>query len=121
MDVIRDQHQWVGLECALNEGSIPEPEIEWVQVDTGTADETVLVEDVTENRIRFIDNKQWLILETIPSAVDDKEYFCRVTNKENFNIARGPKTYALNPGESGVTRLMRFPCFEDTMITCMVH
>ena len=75
MDVIEGGLQWVALECALNEGSTPPPEIEWVQRDTEADTETVLVEDVSDSRIRFIDDKQWLILETLESIITDKEYF----------------------------------------------
>ena len=100
-DVIDDgMQQYVALECALNEGSTPPPAIEWVQVDTTNNVETVLVEDLVDNRVRFIDNKQWVILETITNVIQDKEYFCQVTNKERFQTARGPITYVLNAGES---------------------
>ena len=100
-DVIDDDlQQYVALECALNEGSTPPPTIEWVQVDTTSDVETVLVEDLVENRVRFIDNKQWVILETTTNVIQDKEYFCQVTNKERFQTARGPITYVLNAGES---------------------
>ena len=100
VDVIEGELQWVALECALNEGSTPPPEIEWVQRDTVADTEDVLVEDFVDSRIRFIDDKQWLILETLTSVITDKEYFCRVTNKERFQTARGPITYTLNTGES---------------------
>ena len=90
----------MALECALNEGSTPPPAIEWVQVDTTNNVETVLVEDLVDNRVRFIDNKQWVILETITNVIQDKEYFCQVTNKERFQTARGPITYVLNAGQS---------------------
>ena len=98
--MIEGELQWVALECALNEGSTPPPEIEWIQRDTGTDTETVLVEDLIDGRVRFIDDKQWLILETVSGTVGGKEYFCRVTNKETFHTARDPTTYVLNPGES---------------------
>ena len=80
VDVIEGELQWVALECALNEGSTHPPEIEWIQRHTTRGSETVLVEDLVENRVRFIDDKQWLIVET--SAVSIKQYFCRVTNKD---------------------------------------
>jgi hypothetical protein len=88
------RQQWVALECALNPGSTPKPIIEWVQRDGGA--ETVLGEDFNANRFRFIDDGQWLILETTSDAVTGKEYFCRVTNRERFQTARGPTTYTLN-------------------------
>ena len=94
------RRQWVALECALNSGSTPKPIIEWVQRDGGAGGtETVLEEDFTANRFRFIDDGQWLILETTSDAVTGKEYFCRVTNRERFQTARGPTTYTLNAGE----------------------
>ena len=95
-----DSQQYVALECALNEGSTPPPAIEWVQVDTTSNVETVLVEDLVDNLVRFIDNKQWVILETITNVIQNKEYFCQVTNKERFQTARGPITYVLNAGQS---------------------
>ena len=42
VDVIEGELQWVALECALNEGSTPPPEIEWVQRDTEADTEEVL-------------------------------------------------------------------------------
>ena len=98
--VASDESQWVALNCTLNPGSTPPPDIEWVQRDTGGGGETVLNEDFIQNRVRFTDDKQWLILETTSDAVNGKEYFCRVTNKERFQRVRGPLLYALNAGES---------------------
>ena len=95
-----EAQRWVALNCTLNPDSTPPPEIEWVQRDTGGGGEMVLNEDTTLNRVSFIDDKQWLILETIEANVNGKEYFCRVTNKERFQRVRGPLLYALNPGES---------------------
>ena len=95
-----DAQRWVALNCTLNPDSTPPPEIEWVQRNTGGGGETVLDEDTSQNRVRFIDDKQWLILETTSDAVNGKEYFCRVTNKERFQIVRGPLLYELNAGES---------------------
>ena len=94
-----EAQRWVALNCTLNPDSTPPPNIEWVQRDTGGG-EMVLNEDTTLNRVRFIDDKQWVILETTPDVVNGKEYFCRVTNKERFQRVRGPLLYALNAGES---------------------
>lgn len=84
MDVIEatpDRAQWVSLECATNPNSIPKPRIEWRQYDTGSNGEaTVLVEDTITDTIRFIDNGQYLILETTSDAISGKGYFCNVTN-----------------------------------------
>ena len=91
--------QWVALECALKPGSTPRPVIQWVRRDTGSGTETVLEEDINSNSIRFIDDGQWLILETTADAVNGQEYYCQVTNKERFQMARGPKLYTLNAGE----------------------
>ena len=103
-----ERQQWVALECALNPGSTPTPIIEWVQRDGGVGGtETVLVEDFTANTVRFLDDGQWLILETTSDAVTDKEYFCNVTNKERFQFARGPTTYTLSEGESAACQLTK--------------
>ena len=91
--------QWAALECALKNGSTPTPVIQWVQHDVTSGAETVLTEDFDRNTIRFIDDGQWLILETTADAVTDQEYYCQVTNKERFQMARGPKLYTLNAGE----------------------
>ena len=102
------RQQWVALECALNPGSTPTPIIEWVQRDGGVGGtEMVLMEDFTANTVRFLDDGQWLILETTSDAVTDKEYFCRVTNKERFLTARGPTTYILHAGESAACQLTK--------------
>ena len=111
------RQQWVALECALNPGSTPKPIIEWVQRDGGAGGtETVLVEDFTANSFRFIDDGQWLILETTSDAVTGKEYFCRVTNKERFQTARGPTTYTLNAGECNLLLQVQASC-----IYCRVY
>ena len=111
VDVIvatNSRQQWVALECAINPGSTPTPIIEWVQRDGGVGGtETILEEDFTANTVRFLDDGQWLILETTSDAVTDKVYFCRVTNKEQFQTARGPKSYTLNTGESVACRLSK--------------
>ena len=92
--------QWVALECALNEGSNPEPDIVWFQRDSGTGDVTALAEDTAENTVLFVDDKRWLILITTSDAITDKEYYCNVTNKNGFQSARGPTVYVLRAGES---------------------
>ena len=105
------RQQWVALECTLNPGSIPKPIIEWVQRDGGAGgSETVLEEDFNANRFRFTDNGQWLVLETTSDAVTGKEYFCRVTNRERFQTARGPTTYTLNAGECNLLFQVQASC-----------
>lgn len=85
--------QWVALQCPINPGSIPQPDIQWFREDTGG--ETVLVEDTLTNDIRFLDDKEWLILRTDDDVIVDTEYFCRVSY---FN-ERSPFTYTLDNGE----------------------
>ena len=92
--------QWVSLECAINSGSIPEPEIVWVRRDSGGSSETILMDDTRGNTVRYIDSGQFLILETNNAAITDKEYFCKVTNKDQFQTESSPITYTLNGGES---------------------
>ena len=87
--------QTVALECALNPGSNPKPNIEWLIVDSGGT-ETVLVED--SSRVHFVDDGEWLILRTDTEAITGKTYFCRMTNKEYFQTEQAPTNYTLNPG-----------------------
>ena len=91
--------QWVSLECEVVPGSIPTPAIQWNRADTGGANPQVLTEDFIANTVRFVGGGRWLILETTAEAVDGKEYFCEVTNKQIFQTIRSPITYILNPGE----------------------
>ena len=91
--------QWVSLECEVVPGSTPTPAIQWNRTDTGGANPETLTEDFTDNTVRFVDGGRWLVLETIAEAVNGKEYYCQVTNKQRFQTVRGPITYTLNPGE----------------------
>ena len=91
--------QWVSLECEVVPDSTPTPDIQWIRTDTDGENLEILTEDVDQNTVRFIDGGQWLILETTEAAVTGKEYYCQVTNKQRFQIVRGPITYTLNPGE----------------------
>ena len=94
--------QWVALQCEIVEGSTPTPAIQWrrrpVWSDPEIVPGDILAEDFTSNTIRFVDEGEWLILETDESAITGLEYFCEVTNKQRFQTVRGPLTYTLNPG-----------------------
>ena len=104
--------QWVSLECEVVLGSTPTPAIQWIRTDTGSANPETLTEDFTDNTVRFVDGGRWLILETTAEAVNGKEYYCQVTNKERFQTVRGPITYTFNPGEPlSSSVVMRTPDF----------
>ena len=94
--------QWVALQCEIVPDSTPTPAIQWRRRPVGSDPEAVpgdiLAEDFTSNTIRFVDGKEWLILETDESAITGLEYFCEVTNKQRFQTVRGPLIYTLNPG-----------------------
>ena len=94
--------QWVALQCEIVPDSTPTPAIQWRRRPVGSDPETVpgdiLVEDFSSYTVRFVDGGEWLILETVESAITGLEYFCEVTNKQMFQTVRGPLTYTLNPG-----------------------
>ena len=89
----------VALECALNNGSNPTPAIQWLQCSVcDGSDDTAVVEDVEQDTVRFLDGGRYLLL--VASAdVIAMEYFCQVTNKEEFQTERAPYTYTLTAGE----------------------
>ena len=91
--------QWVSLECEVTPGSIPTPVIKWNRADTGGANPQVLTEDFVANKVRFVEGGRWLILETTAEAVDGKEYYCEVTNKQIFQTIRSPITYTFHSGK----------------------
>ena len=107
VDVIQSgaELQWVALECGVVEGSTPTPAIEWIRRDVGEESGETLEEDFVEDKVRFLDGGQWLIMETEASAITGKEYYCQVTNKLGFQTVRGPLIYTLNPGESSLSSL----------------
>ena len=97
VDVIEGRD--VALECALTPGSTPTPAIQWLQCSVcDGSDDAVVVEDLEQNIVRFLDGGQYLLL--VASAdVIAMEYICQVTNKEKFQTERAPYTYTLSPGE----------------------
>ena len=97
--IMAPPQQWVSLECEVVPGSTPTPAIQWNRTDTGGGNPVTLTEDFGTNTVRFVDGGRWLILETIADAVNGKEYYCQVTNKQRFQTVRGPITYTLNFGE----------------------
>ena len=94
---ITNMRQWVSLECAINPGSFPKPNIEWVRHTAGDPEDEEVVEEDEPNTVRFVDDGRYLILETTSEAITDKAYYCRVTNSE-FEAGRAPTTYTFNTG-----------------------
>ena len=91
--------QFVGLQCELVPGSTPTPAIRWIRRTVGAETGDALEENFVTNSIRFVDDGEWLILETDSDTVTGVEYYCEVTNAERFRTVRGPLTYSLTPGE----------------------
>ena len=91
--------QFVGLQCELVPGYTPTPAIRWIRRTVGAETGDALEENFVTNTIRFVDDGEWLILETDSDAVTGVEYYCEVTNAERFRTVRGPLTYSLTPGE----------------------
>ena len=91
--------QFVGLQCELVPGSTPTPAIRWIRRTVGAETGDALEENFVTNSIRFVDDGEWLILETDSDTVTGGGYYCEVTNAERFRTVRGPLTYSLTPGE----------------------
>ena len=81
----------VALECRVR-GANPPPQIQWLD-GTGTP----LIEDRTNNVLRFLDNGRYLLIGQLMAAQVNANYYCSVTNVRLHETVRSPTTYDLNP------------------------
>ena len=81
----------VAIECRVRDAN-PPPQIVWVD---GSG--TTLTEDRRDNRLRFLDNGQYLLIRQLTTTQVNTNYQCEVTNARLHETVRNNIMYDLVP------------------------
>ena len=99
----------VALECRVRDAN-PPPQIQWFDGNG------MLTEDMTNNRLRFLDNGRYLLIRSLTTAQVTTNYYCSVTNVHLHETMRSPTTYDLDP-TLGSNDFMIYKSFVDRTLT----
>ena len=78
----------VAIECHVRDAN-PPPQIRWRDANGP------LTEDTASNRLRFLDNGRYLLINQLTPAQISTTYSCEVTNARLHETVRRPTTYTL--------------------------